>query len=245
MENEKKKLSNPIDMLRVSISYWWKNLGKFIEIYWEGIKYSLIPLAIILLLALLASSLNESNLSIYFYMVNVILLIIAFLFIFYFMTRAQIATFLYIKKDYQGKPKELFKDSKDLFWPYLGVSILTAVLILLWSLLLIIPGIIFAVFYSLSIYVFFSENKKGMEAIKRSKQLVSGYFWPVLGRIAFFFLVALIFSLIISIPAIPLSPESTGFAIWDAIVQIISLLIAPVYLIFFYIVYKDLAKIKK
>lgn len=245
MEKEKKELSNPIDMLQISISYWWKNLGKFIEIYWEGIKYSLIPLAVVLLLAVLIASLDESRLTMYFLVANVILLIAAFLFIFYFMTRAQIATFLYIKKDYQGKPKELFKDSKDLFWPYLGVSILTAVLILLWSLLLIIPGIIFAVFYSLSIYVFFSENKKGMDAIKRSKQLVSGYFWPVLGRIAFFFLLAMVFSFIISIPAIPLNSESTAFAVWDGVVQIISLLIAPIYLIFFYIVYKDLARIKK
>ena len=170
---------------------------------------------------------------------------IAYLIVIYFYIRTQISIFLFIKDGYQGKPEKVFESSKDLFWPYLGLSILTAVLIFLWLLLLIIPGIIFSVFYVFAVYVFFCEDKRGMEAIKRSKNLVKGYFWQIFGRILFLFLVTLIFVSIIGFPSFPLAKESTAYEIWDVIMQIINMIVAPVYIIFFFKIYRDLVKIKQ
>ena len=57
---------------------------------------------------------------------------------------------------------------------YLFVLVLVFVKIFLWSLLLIVPGIIMAVRYSLATTVFFAEGKHGNAAIKRSLELTKG-----------------------------------------------------------------------
>lgn len=176
---------------------------------------------------------------------NLIIYVASFLLAFYFILRAQIAALLFIKDDFKGEPKKLFLASRNLFWPYLGLSLLITILVILWSLLLIIPGIIFSIFYSLAVFVFLSEGKLGMKAIRRSYALVKGHFWQLLGRFFFFVLVIIIFSSIIAMPAMPLEEGSLVFSIWDFVVQVISFLVAPIYLIFFYDVYKRLSKLKK
>ena len=156
-----------------------------------------------------------------------------------------IAMFLLVKNNYVGSEKEIYQSSKKLFWPYIGLTLLTTLFILLWTCLLIIPGIIFSILYSFAVYVLFFEDKKGMAAIKRSVQLVKHYWWAVFGRFCLFGLVIWLFMLIISIP-VGLTPENTlMFSIWNAIVQVINMLIGPIALLFSYRIYQDLVKIKK
>lgn len=57
---------------------------------------------------------------------------------------------------------------------YLWLNVLVFIKIFLWSLLLIVPGFIMAIRYSLSGTVFFAENKKSSAAIKRSLELTKG-----------------------------------------------------------------------
>lgn len=57
---------------------------------------------------------------------------------------------------------------------YLWLYILMIVKLFLWTLLLIIPGIIMSVRYSLASTVYFAEDKKGNAAIKRSLALTKG-----------------------------------------------------------------------
>ena len=61
------------------------------------------------------------------------------------------------------------------FRSYVWVSFLVLIITIGGFILFIVPGIIFTVWYSLSVYVFVYENKKGMDALKRSKELISGY----------------------------------------------------------------------
>jgi len=50
--------------------------------------------------------------------------------------------------------------------------------ILLWSLLLIIPGIIAALSYSMTFYILADDNSIGaMDAINKSKKMMYGYKW--------------------------------------------------------------------
>ena len=67
------------------------------------------------------------------------------------------------------------------FWGVV-ISILVTLAVGLGTLLLIIPGIIFSVWFSFSLYTFVLENKKGTEALSSSRQLVKGKFWPILWR---------------------------------------------------------------
>jgi len=60
------------------------------------------------------------------------------------------------------------------FWPVLWVSILRGLLILAGLILLIVPGVIWALQYSLTTHVILLENKRGMAAFRRSKELTRG-----------------------------------------------------------------------
>jgi hypothetical protein len=63
------------------------------------------------------------------------------------------------------------------------VSILIALAVGVGLILLVIPGIIFAVFFSVAIPAFVIEDKRGTEALSRSWNLVKGSWWHVLGVI--------------------------------------------------------------
>jgi hypothetical protein len=60
-------------------------------------------------------------------------------------------------------------------WRVLGVSVLGGLAIIGGLILLIIPGLIFAAWFSLAPYVVLEEDAKPIEALKRSKDLVSGH----------------------------------------------------------------------
>lgn len=60
------------------------------------------------------------------------------------------------------------------FWGYTWVLVIVGVKILLWSLLLIVPGIIMAVRYSLSGVSYFDKQLKGSAAVEHSLSLTKG-----------------------------------------------------------------------
>jgi TRAP-type C4-dicarboxylate transport system permease large subunit len=86
-------------------------------------------------------------------------------------------------------------------------------------LLLIIPGIILLVMFSVAIPVVVVENRRGTDAMRRSWELVSNHFWHVLGVI----LVAAILAGIVS-GLVSAIGGSNGLlrAIFQAIAQIIT-----------------------
>ncbi|MGI6103261.1 MAG: hypothetical protein ACOYBJ_01400 [Patescibacteria group bacterium] len=65
---------------------------------------------------------------------------------------------------------------------FILTSILVSLATLLGFVLFIIPGVLVAVWYSLSIYVYFAERTGVFEAMSRSKAYVTGYWWAVFGR---------------------------------------------------------------
>ncbi|PIR44495.1 MAG: hypothetical protein COV10_04550 [Candidatus Vogelbacteria bacterium CG10_big_fil_rev_8_21_14_0_10_51_16] len=58
--------------------------------------------------------------------------------------------------------------------------------------LFLIPGILATVWFSLAVYVFVVEDKRGMAAFFQSKAYVEGRFWGVLGRMLFVALLLLV-----------------------------------------------------
>jgi len=64
------------------------------------------------------------------------------------------------------------------FWTCLGANLLMVVFILLWMLLLIIPGIIAALAYSMTPYIIAENESIGpLEAITKSKEMMQGNKW--------------------------------------------------------------------
>jgi hypothetical protein len=235
------KISGLETLLKSSINEWRNNLRKFIEIYLWGVYYSLIPLAIVFLSIFISLSFDHTLIR----LITVIALVLSIFTIVYFFTQAYSGMFIFLKKNFQGSAKESFKEARPFIWLFIWLSVLTSILVILWSLLLIIPGIIFSIYYSLAVYVFFFEGKKGMEAIKRSKALVKGYWWPVFGRTIGFSLIVWLFMILVSIPNMIAVENSWFWHLWNVVVQVISYLIGPIAIIFSYKIYRDLVNMKK
>jgi hypothetical protein len=242
----KPKLTPVFETFKKAVKTWWQNLDKILKIYWEGIKPTLAPLAVAAILGILAVVLTKNHaVSTGLKVAGALAAAVVVVMAIYFWTRAYIGIFLLVKKNYQDEAVETYKETKQLFWRYIGLSLLTGLLVLLWALLLIIPGIIFAFIYSFAIYALFFEDKRGMAAISRSKEIIKGYFWPVVGRLFFLGLATWLLMLILAAPLAGMPENSLVAQAWNFIVQIISWLIGPIALIYTYSIYTDLIKVKK
>jgi hypothetical protein len=93
-------------------------------------------------------------------------------------------------------------------------------------LLLIIPGIIFLVWFAFAQFILASEDERGMKAILKSKEYVRGKWLDVFLRL---FIVWIMSGCVGMVPVIG---------------PIVSLLFFPFVMIFIYLVYKDLKEIK-
>ncbi len=158
-----------------------------------------------------------------------------------------------IKRIEKGKIvsfESVFVSFKGNFWSLLWVLFLNVILVILWSLLLIIPGIIMSIYYSLSLYTLIFEDKKGMEALRESKALIQGYWWGVLGRYLFLgLLVAITMMVLSAVIALLLSLGFVGGSNFNfeinLVMQVLASFLAPFYVIYPYFIYKDLTRIKK
>ena len=119
--------------------------------------------------------------------------------------------------------------ARSLLW----LVILTALLLVVAFLCLIVPGIYLAVAFTIVVPVLMAEDKRGTTALGRSRELISGCWWHVLGCLIVAAIAVGVGELVISLIANPLvnaiSPHSiTGFLIIDAVVNaVVSILFAP------------------
>lgn len=84
---------------------------------------------------------------------------------------------LSISRDQDAQLEQLFQGFNN-FGTALGAYLLRALFIFLWLLLLIIPGIIASISYSMTFYILADDNSiQPMEAIDKSKKMMYGYKW--------------------------------------------------------------------
>jgi uncharacterized membrane protein len=84
---------------------------------------------------------------------------------------------LAIVRGQEPKIAQIFEGFQK-FWTALGAYTLMMIFIGLWSLLLIIPGIIAALSYSMTFYIIAEDDTIGaFEAIEKSKQMMLGNKW--------------------------------------------------------------------
>lgn len=136
--------------------------------------------------------------------------------------------------------KQAFIDAKPLILPLFIVGLLTGIFTLIGFILLIIPGIIVAVWLSFAMYIVVAENKTGMNALKASKSYVEGYWWPIFGRILLVGLVVAIISSVIGSIAIGLFGQTIG----SLINSVVSLIITPFAVLYQYNLYLDVKRAK-
>jgi uncharacterized membrane protein len=102
-------------------------------------------------------------------------------------------TKIYLRMNDGEKPKfgDMFEEYA-LFWKYLGVSILQGLVVLGGLILVIIPGIVWAVRFSFSPIILIDTKVSPVKAMKESYAITKGKFWKLLG----FWLVIIVFNII-------------------------------------------------
>jgi hypothetical protein len=90
------------------------------------------------------------------------------------------------------------------------VSLLAGLGIFVGLLLLIVPGVYLAVAWSVAIPVLLGENLRGRAALRRSRALVRGRWWPCAGVIVLSFLLAAIVSAAIELIVVAVAGSSSN-----------------------------------
>jgi hypothetical protein len=141
------------------------------------------------------------------------------------------------------------------FWfEVLAVAIVVGLIQVAGFLLLIIPGIIFSVWFAFTLYLVILEKAGIKEALLKSKTLVRGRFWGVLVRFfvptilwsLFGWAISVIFINLVDV-AVRFAASSAAFATADQIIKIIgstyiNALLIPLFVISVVILFRNLQK---
>lgn len=122
---------------------------------------------------------------------------------------------------------------------YIWIAIIYDFIILGGYILLIVPGIMFSVWFSMAFYALILEDKKGMEAMIRSRELLRGKFWAVVWRFIFLGLAILVILLPFIIIDLLLEKDLS----W--LISIFSFIIMPLGVAYHVTFFKNLAQVKK
>ena len=164
-----------------------------------------------------------------FNLITILLFLIGLLLLIIVNVWVQVALIYSIKDEHvKAKVKDLLMTVRDKMASYYWIIFLRGLVVLAGCILLIIPGIIFSIWFCLSQYVFVFEGVRGRKALGRSRELVRGYWWPVLGRLLLLGIVAVLVS----------SISRLGFLIN-------SLFTVPFGIAYIYIIYEDLKRLKR
>jgi uncharacterized membrane protein len=127
-----------------------------------------------------------------------------------------------------GEPeKEVFKIGFKKIGKYLLATLVLGIIIFFGLILLVIPAIIFGIWYSFTLLLVLDKDMGIGEALKKSKEMVNGKFWKILGRSAVFGSFSIVISIVVSI--VPFVGE---FAVS---------FLSPLFMLPFYLLYRDLS----
>jgi len=123
---------------------------------------------------------------------------------------------------------------------YWWIAFLSGFLFLGGFILFLIPGFLFAIWFSFVYYVLIIENEKGMNALLKSREYVRGKEWAVLWR----FIILYFFNLLFAIPIGMLFggiPQPWGPLMTQ---NFFSFLVVPFNIAYLFLVYRNLVEIK-
>lgn len=145
------------------------------------------------------------------------------------------AAFVVVIRDWEKKTgsRVAFKSARQYAIPLVLTSLLSMVLVFGGVLLFVIPGILLGIWFSYSIYAVVVEDKKGLLALHSSREYFRGKFWKIIGREIAVRLPEIILSMFIT----SLVTQHVLPASMQGLYQMISLLLAPFYMIYSFLLY--------
>jgi|GEM_PF-906978 len=131
--------------------------------------------------------------------------------------------------------RSAFARSRNNIAGFFWLMLLLGIIITGASFLLLVPGLIFMVWFFFSQYILAEEKIGGLAALEASRRLVQGHGWEVFGR----FLLLLLISIAVSALTSRL-PVVGGF-----VNLAFTLLLTPFSLLYYYLIYQDLKRCRK
>lgn len=182
------QISGPIELIKKSIQLFFE---KGHLIYFSKIYSPLIPFAIFSVAEKYFVKINYSLPS-WVYAVFVLSSFIVYFLVgfagIYAVGNVVSGRYLSVRETYGSAWKNL--------WRFSLLAILTFFIVMGGLILLIIPGIIFGVWYSFSRFIFIEKSSDIKESLFKSKALVSGRFWKIFGRLFVFGLFSVLVQII-------------------------------------------------
>jgi hypothetical protein len=128
------------------------------------------------------------------------------------------------------------------------VTILSSLVTIGGTILLVIPGFIFCIWYSFALQEVILRAKRGWNAMRESRELVKGRFWGVAWRIlggeffislCYIFIISIVISAISAIAGIPEpSIGITEVPLWtDVLINIAEMFMLPMFIIYHTLLY--------
>lgn len=165
------------------------------------------------------------------------------------------AAMLYAVKDSDENigAKESYRRGRHKILSVFWVGLLSGFIIMGGFLFFVIPGIIFSTWFSFAIMIVVAEDLGGMNALLKSKSYVTGYWWKIFWRFLFIGLVLFLINLIFLIPSwiinfIAQIANSSALIMIGAVINfagsIVGFLLAPLTIVYTFLVYKNLKEIK-
>lgn len=173
-----------------------------------------------------------------------VLYVLAIIFISGYFSAALMAGLIYILKGRENKKSfgEIFgetfsfafKKGFAIWW----ITILFGFLVGGSTFLLVVPGIMFFVWFLFGEYSYVYEGKGGMKSLMNSRDLVKGYWWPAFGRTLVLLLILIGLALVVAF----IAPDSK--TVTNVINIVETLIVSPFVVVFYGLLYEDLKKAK-
>lgn len=217
------ELTSPIELIKRSVNLFFEknNLVYFIKIY-----SLLLPFAILSAVQQYLTTTNYplvSWISVAFILLGMVSLIVNFL--------VGLAGIYAIRGIISGNilsVRGVYEAAWANLWKFSLLLIAIFLIITGGFILLIIPGVIFSVWFAFSKFIFVDKNTGIKESLSQSRQLAKGRFWPIFGRL----LVIGIFYILIQI-LMGLVPYGVG--------SVLISLAGAMFVLPYYLLYRELS----
>jgi hypothetical protein len=205
--------------------------------------YVLVPTIVIFILMRIMENTNREAM-VGLSVLGIVATIVLIVFMIYYGIWLQATLVLMVRNRSVNAPAEqLMAEAKPFIGKFFGTSILMGILVFLWSLLLIIPGIIFGVYYTFAEYIVMDKNISGMDAIRLSKRYVEGLWWQVVFSLLGLAAVGILSYLAIQAIGL-LGGEVGGQFVGGILGFLFQLAFMPYSVIYMYLLYERLKSLK-
>lgn len=230
-----KNISSPVGLIRSAFQIFFEkeNLVYLVKIYLPLLPFSIFSLIQQEVWSKRVAAMDGSSLETIlggnlWLIVLIALVNILYLFVYFTISVSGILAVDGVVSGHKKEIKPLYKAAWKKVAKYLLLSMLAGMAVVFGGILLIIPGIIFMVWFSFAQFELVLNDLGVIKSLGRSRNLVRGRFWKVLGRMFVFGLFAIIVQLILMI--IPY----VGVAIYP--------LMSALFLLPTYLLYKEISQ---